>query len=132
MVTGGCYCGRVRYEAAGALFHATLCHCADCRRIAAAPMVAWFSVASAGLRFVAGAPKYFASSAKVTRGFCAACGTPLTYQHADFADEIDITTCSLDSPEHVAPRDHTYTRERLPWVRTADGLPQFPAARADG
>jgi hypothetical protein len=41
VITGGCHCGAVRYEAVGeALTHA-LCHCSDCRRSAGAPMVAW-------------------------------------------------------------------------------------------
>jgi len=31
----------------------------------------------------------------------------LTFEHEDFLDEIDVTTCSLDDPERVPPRDHT-------------------------
>ena len=27
MLTGGCFCGRVRYEAGGAPYNATVCHC---------------------------------------------------------------------------------------------------------
>ena len=41
MITGGCLCGAIRYQAEGeALTHA-LCHCTDCRRHAGAPMVGW-------------------------------------------------------------------------------------------
>ena len=41
MITGGCHCGAIRYQAEGeALTHA-LCHCTDCRRHAGAPMVGW-------------------------------------------------------------------------------------------
>ena len=36
-LAGGCMCGAVRYEADGAPFHATLCHCVDCRRAGGAP-----------------------------------------------------------------------------------------------
>jgi hypothetical protein len=41
MITGGCHCGAIRYQAEGeALTHA-LCHCTDCRRHAGAPIVGW-------------------------------------------------------------------------------------------
>ncbi len=132
MLTGGCLCGQVRYETEGTPFHSTVCHCTDCRRVTAAPFVAWFSVPSAKLRFVAGAPKLFASSRGVLRGACATCGTPLTYQHIDLQDEVDITTCSLDDPELVPPRDHVRTRSKLSWVHTNDGLPSFAGRRSEG
>jgi hypothetical protein len=130
MLAGGCYCGMVRFEADGEVFHRTLCHCADCRRIAGAPAVAWFSVARTALRFTRGAPALFHSSARVTRGFCARCGTHLTYAHDATPDEIDITTCSLDDPEAAPPEDHTFARSRLRWLRSADGLPEYATTRA--
>jgi hypothetical protein len=130
MITGGCFCGRIRYEARGEPFNATICHCADCRRVTGAPVVAWFSVMPSALRFVSGEPKRFASSAAVVRSFCPDCGTPLTFQHRGFPAEIDITTCSLDDPELVPPRDHVRTRRRLSWIHLADGLPKHPASRS--
>ncbi len=132
MLTGGCFCGRIRYEADGTPFHATICHCADCRRVAGSPCVAWFSLAASGLRFVAGVPRRFASSARAMRSFCPDCGTPLTFQHADCPAEIDITTCSLDDPGLVPPRDHVRTTGRLSWVHMDDGLREYPATRPGG
>jgi hypothetical protein len=131
MPAGGCYCGAVRYETDGEVFHRTLCHCTDCRRVSGAPAVAWFSVARTALRFTHGAPAQFHSSAGVTRGFCAQCGTQLTYARDDTAGEIDITTCSLDDPQAAAPEDHTFVRSRLAWLHTGDGLPEYPATRAE-
>ena len=48
-LTGGWVCGAVRYEADGAPFHATLCHCVDGRRASGAPGLAWFSARRAAL-----------------------------------------------------------------------------------
>ena len=132
MLTGGCLCGAVRYEATGQPFHETNCHCSMCRRAAGAPFVTWFSVPRSELRFVAGAPTRFRSSEKGTRSFCSRCGTQLTFEHADFADEIDVTTCSLDDPEALPPKDHTRASSRLSWVRLGDGLRQFAESRAKG
>lgn len=131
MLTGGCFCGAVRYAVTGEPFHSTLCHCSDCRHIAGAPAVAWFSVPVGGFRFTAGAPKRLQSSNNVARRFCGDCGTGLTYQHADFPGEIDITTSSLDRPEQIPPQDQTWTQSRLPWMQLRNGPPEYETARGD-
>ena len=129
MLTGGCFCGAIRYEASGEPFNATACHCSDCRRITAAPFVAWFSVPASRFRFILGEPRHFASSAVAVRSFCPGCGTPLTFKHEDWPGEVDITTCSLGHPELVPPRDHVRTTGQLPWVHVADGFRMHPGAR---
>lgn len=132
MLTGGCFCGRIRYEATGAPFNETNCHCSICRRTSGAPFVAWFSVPRSMFKLVRGEPSRFKSSAKGTRSFCPHCGTQLTFEHEDYADEIDVTTCSLDDPDRLAPRDHTRASSKLGWIKLADGLPEHREARSDG
>jgi hypothetical protein len=131
MLEGGCFCGQVRYVVDGPFFHSTLCHCADCRRIAAAPAVAWFTTRLSDFRFTAEQPKRFASSEKVTRSFCSICGTPLTYQNRDLPDEIDVATCSLDDPDRVPPQDHVWTAAKVSWIRFSDGLPHYKGSRTE-
>ena len=128
---GGCLCGAVRYRAAGAGGHPTLCHCRSCRRASGAPVVAWVTFPRAGFAFVRGAPVRHRSSAPVLRSFCGACGTALTYQHDAFPDGVDVTTVSLDDPEPWAPADHTWTSHRLPWLHLGDDLPRFPRSRQE-
>ena len=43
MPTGRCHCGQISYSAEGEALHHALCHCADCRRSAGAPMVGWIA-----------------------------------------------------------------------------------------
>jgi hypothetical protein len=129
MLEGGCFCKAIRYEAAGVPFNQTICHCTDCRGTTGAPCVAWFSVQRAEFRLLSGDLTYFQSSSHARRGFCARCGTQLTFEETG-ATDLDITTCSLDAPEAQPPRDHTYARSKLGWLRTDDGLPAFPTTRA--
>jgi hypothetical protein len=129
MLEGGCFCGWIRYEAAGTPFHETSCHCSICRRTTGAPFVAWFSVPRSQFRIVHGAPARFRSTALGMRSFCPQCGAQLTFEHEDFPEEIDVTTCSLDDPESLPPKDHTWTSRRLGWVELADRLPQHPEQR---
>jgi len=131
MLKGGCFCGRIRYEAAGTPFHETNCHCSMCRRTTGAPFVAWFSVARSQFRLVCGEPMRFKSSGKGTRSFCSQCATHLTFEHEDFPDEIDITTCSLDAPEELPPKDHTHMSSKLAWVKLADELPEHQENRQE-
>jgi hypothetical protein len=78
---------------------------------------------------VSGQPARFASSNSGERSFCPRCGTPLTFQSRQYPDEMDVTTCSLDDPEQVPPRDHTFTDSKLSWVKLDDGLPEFSTTR---
>ena len=55
------------------------------------------------------------------RGFCSACGTPLTFAHKG-ADYLNISVGSLDRPENVKPEIQIGIESRIPW--TAD-IPQF-------
>src|ERR1700758_4694326 len=127
MLTGGCFCGAIRYEARGTPFHESNCHCSICRRTTGAPFVTWFSVRTSEFRIIQGEPARFNSTAKGVRSLFSRCGAQLTFEHADFPDEVDVTTSSLD-PELVPPRDNTYTSTRLRWV-AADGLPEYRDAR---
>lgn len=129
MLTGGCYCRYIRYETDATPFHETLCHCSICRRSTGGTCVAWFSVPKSEFRVLSGHPAVFNSTDEGTRSFCPQCGTQLTFEHSRSTDEVDVTTASLDGPEHLPPKDHTHTGTRLSWLQLADDLPQFREAR---
>ena len=129
MLTGGCFCGFIRYDAGGTPFHETNCHCSICRRTSGAPFVAWFTVPADEFRITSGQPASFRSSEHGTRSFCPHCGTPLTFASSRLPDELDITICSLQDPELLPPKDHTRTSAKLGWVKLGDQLPRFPEAR---
>lgn len=125
---GGCQCGAVRYRITGAPVMAALCHCTMCRRANAAPAVAWAMVEEGRIAF-SQAPTVYESSPGARRGFCARCGTPISFTADYLPGLVDVTIGSLDQPARVAPQFHYWDDERLPWLRIDDGLPrhrQFP------
>ena len=130
MYAGGCYCGAVRYEAAGAARQLCYCHCESCRRVAGSPVVAWGTFERGGFRVTRGSLAELHSSPKVVRGFCAGCGSCLTYSQEARPGEIDVTLASLDEAAQLAPRMHVWVADKLPWVRIEDGLPQFSGSGA--
>jgi hypothetical protein len=123
-IEGGCQCGAVRYEVRGAPVMVALCHCSMCRRASAAPAVAWAMFQEAQVRFAGGAPAQYASSAEARRGFCAACGTPVSFTASFIPGLIDITVGSLDHPEAMPPTFHYWDSRRLPWLKLSDDLPR--------
>ena len=129
---GGCLCGAVGYEAAGPARNLCYCHCESCRRAAGSPVVAWGTFDRSGFRVTHGTLAEFRSSAQVVRGFCAACGSCLTYRHEARPAEIDVTLASLDEVAQLAPQVHVWVADKLPWMQIEDGLPQFPGGTASG
>ena len=125
-ITGGCHCGAIRYEAAGeALTHA-LCHCADCRRHAGAPMVGWTMYPESAVKVTKGTPKIYKSSEHGRRSFCADCGTGLFYANAqNLPGIIDIQSATYDDPSVVPAQVHIQVADRIPWMAQAHELPKF-------
>jgi hypothetical protein len=128
---GGCICGAIRYRVSGSPTNSMICHCQTCRRVAASPVVAWVTFPIAQFQLLQGHPSDFHSSQPVRRTFCAACGTPLTYEHNDSAGFIDVTTCSLDAPGSFPPTHHSWLSHDIAWVRFRDGLPTFQQSRPE-
>lgn len=115
--SGGCQCGAVRYRIAE-LGRATICHCRMCQKA----FGGFFGplVTARGLEWTRGTLSTFASSNKVTRGFCSACGTPLTY---DWGGDLEVSIGSLDDPEAAAPVLQVNPNERLSYFATLHALP---------
>jgi hypothetical protein len=88
-------------------------------------MVPWGTFAAPNLSILRGRLAQYRSSPKVTRGFCAQCGTSLSYRHHDRGGEIDVTLSSLDDAGALAPQVHIWVEDKLPWVAIADGRAQF-------
>ena len=115
-ITGGCYCGQIRYRAIEEPIYRANCHCANCRRAAGAQAVAWITVKSPAFAFEKGTPRRFRTETGAWRTFCERCGTSLTYENDTRPGEIDLTSGSLDRPEDFPPNKDVFPEEKLPWV----------------
>lgn len=125
-MTGGCQCRRVRYTARIESDEGYLCHCGMCRHATGGVSVAFLSVRRADVRWTT-EPDYYASSPIARRGFCSACGTPLTFEY-DGSTDIDLTIGSFDDPLRFVPAYHFAIETALPgWLDTG----HLPAERLD-
>lgn len=131
--TGGCLCGAVRYRATAAPLRAVSCHCAMCRRASGAAFLTFVHFPKEAFTWTKGAPTRYRSSANAERGFCARCGSTLSFARPSRA-EIGVCAGTLDNPQDLAPEAHVFTDHQLAWLHLDDGLPRhgrFPPGADD-
>src|ERR1051326_2895318 len=77
---GGCYCGNVRYKAAGDPMFKGQCHCRECQYISGGHPNVVMAMPDGGFTYTKGKAKQYTRADlpnPVTREFCADCGTLL-------------------------------------------------------
>jgi len=118
---GGCQCGAVRFEVAGALGKPSVCHCRMCQKAFGNVFAPLVSVREATLTWTRAEPKRFQSSNLVRRGFCAECGTPLTYEAPD---GVALAIGAFDHPDAIEPVIQFGIERRIAWM---DHVNDWPA-----
>ena len=119
-LTGGCQCGALRYRLDAAP-SGNICHCRMCQKASGGPFMAFGGVPNLSFVITRGALSIFRSSDIAERGFCAACGTPLTYRVLG-GHRVGVTLGSLDDPNAVAPEEQFGAESRV----------SFDGARVEG
>lgn len=122
-MTGGCQCGRIRYAVDVDTQDAYLCHCRMCQRATGGFAASLKQVKRANVRWER-EPERYRSSPIAVRGFCSACGTPLTYE-GDGSDGMDLTVGSFDDPSRFHPVDHSGVESRNDAWMELHGLPEY-------
>ena len=129
-LTGGCQCGAVRFSVDGAPGRASICHCRMCQKAFAGAFGALVTVSVVDLIWTRGAPAHFQSSDQVKRGFCAACGTPLTFEWS--AERIDLAVFAFDDPSRVEPAVQLAVEGRPAWMDHLADMPVRPPTGPPG
>ena len=128
-LTGGCYCGNVRYTITAPAVDTHHCHCSICKKIHGAILVTLsiFPRSAFTLEKKEGLSTYNTSS-KVHRYFCKSCGGPVTIDLDEQPDLIAVATGTIDHgahPDH--PKDvyrHAFVTSKVPWYEIEDKLLQ--------
>ncbi|MEV6978521.1 GFA family protein [Kitasatospora sp. NPDC093806] len=122
--TGGCLCGRVRFEAAGAPDYPHVCSCPHCQKLAGGPLMSWVSFELAGFRWTGptGEPAWHHTWPDSRRGFCPTCGSQVCAQD-DGAPCIALTLSALDDASDLTPVNQSFRSDAVPW------LPRLPDRR---
>lgn len=118
--TGGCQCGAVRFRVEGDPDSSSICHCRMCQKAFGAYYAPLVSVREVDFSWTRGEPKRFQSSDVVRRGFCADCGTPLTYEAPD---GMAIAAGAFDDPSAFPPSIQWGVEKKIGFVDRLHTLP---------
>ncbi len=127
--SGGCACGKIRYECSAEPLLSLNCHCRDCQKASGGAYVSVLAVPKDALK-ITGEPKYYDKKADsghtISRGFCPECGSPLFTKLAARPDMMGIKAASLDDPSWFKPAMDIYTASAQPWDYMNPELPKVP------
>jgi len=130
VLTGGCQCGAVRYEIAGAPEKIFVCHCRECRKQSASAFGISVSTRVADFRLVQGAIQHWTrdtdSGKRLRCVFCPRCGSRLWHEGEPKGRIISVKGGSLDEPPDLGAAIHIWTSRKLAGVVIPAGRPQFP------
>ena len=126
MVTRGyCLCKETTWEYRGEVTWACYCHCDDCRRNCAAPVVAWIGVPLKNFSWTGVSPSTYESSKGVFRHFCGKCGSPMGFEADHYAGGMHLYAASLQDPGDFKPTFHVNYESKLPWLEMQDELKKY-------
>jgi hypothetical protein len=132
-LTGGCMCGRVRYELKSNPFDSGWCHCRTCQLFSGSPAMAFASIPEGDFFWSQGEPqvRWIESSTFGRRAFCSECGTPLQVVVDHQPETIDFPIVTLDEPDQVSPEFHIFWGSKVDWFNPGDDLPKHDKFRPD-
>jgi hypothetical protein len=122
ILSGGCACGQLRFEARGAPKRVGLCHCMTCRKTSGSVFNA-FVVFPADQVTISGESRSWRAD-----HFCPQCGSQVFYR--DEGDEIEMKLGAFDRTDIFTPTYETWTKRRESWLCTPD-LISYPENRGE-
>ena len=127
-ISGGCYCGSLRYEANGDVEASIQCHCRECQYITGGNPNVIMIMPLSGFEFVKGIPKTFKRKdieKAVTRLFCENCGTGIGTKNPNRPNSIILKVGTFDDPSVFKPDIAIFTIDKQKFHYIEDGLKSF-------
>jgi len=126
-ISGGCLCGKVRYEISSDPAMAAHCYCGDCRRVTGSAMASVMLVPKDDFHLTKGELKYFSmkgdSGNEISRGFCANCGSGILAKLA--MPMVAVKAGSLDDPSRFNPQMNIFKSSAPAWAPMNSTLHSF-------
>lgn len=120
---GSCLCGDVRIRVEGDLGSVDACHCSQCRKwsghVWASTDVLHEQMTITGSEHI----RWYQSSEKVRRGFCARCGSSLLWDVKGRA-RVAIAMGLFDTPTDATLHAHIFTADKGDYYPLDDSVPQ--------
>lgn len=132
-LTGGCFCGSIKYEIDGELRDARSCHCSRCRKVFSAQASAYALVKPSTFRWVHGLD--FLTTYRVGDDgfgfqFCKSCGSTLC---GIYQEQVHgVTLGCLNEDPHIEIGRHIFVGSKASWEIIPEGVPQYDEHGPEG
>lgn len=126
MISGGCFCGAVRYTISAPLRNARSCHCSRCRKTFGTAASAYAEADPDAFAWIAGEDKltHFESTPGWGLVFCRFCGSTLCGMHGGRVHGVTLGT--LDDDPGIEIGMHIFVASKARWDHIGGLAPQFP------
>lgn len=124
-LTGGCFCGAIRYEITAFPLLVYACHCTQCQRQTGSAFGISMPVATGSLHIVKGTLKPWkrataTGNAVVTSWFCSGCGGRIYGERDTRPESINVRAGTLDDTSWLSPVAHFFMANAQPWEQISD------------
>ncbi len=127
-ISGGCLCGKLRYQITAEPVGAGNCHCRTCQKATGSAYLAALFVPYESLE-ITGVYKEFASQSAsgntLHRGFCPECGSMLFGRNSGNDKIRPVSASTLDDPSIYQPNMDFWVSDAQPWDTMNPDLPKF-------
>ena len=126
--TGGCLCGKVRYQLDRKFLNAMHCHCSMCQRAHGGAYSTHLTFREDQLSWLSGRDLLVAyeSSKGAYREFCSVCGTHILVYGQSGDDSLSVPAGTLDGDPPITERGHMFVDDRLNWATPDQTIPLHP------
>ena len=126
LLTGECFCGRVRYRITSPLRNARSCHCSRCRKAFSGSGSAYAEVAPDSFCWMSGEDNLTSYHPAPGWGlcFCKTCGSTLCGLHEGKVHGVTLGTVNGDPGVQIEM--HIFVGSRAPWDHIGGDAPRFP------
>lgn len=127
IMTGGCFCGNIRYHISDEVIKRGVCHCRSCQHLTGGSSWPFIVVKSECLN-ISGDLKEFTrkgANGQVHLGLCPNCGSTLFARPEIWPHIRTVSASSLDNIESFLPDMHVWIEDAQAWVLFDPDVPQF-------
>jgi len=127
MYSGGCLCGKVRFEITSEIQNIIYCHCSQCRKAQGSAFATNGNVDTGGFKIVSGENELtgYESPPGQTKYFCKHCGSPIISKNESSPNKIRVRLGAIETDISERPIAHIFSTSKANWEDIEGDLPQY-------
>ena len=127
MYTGGCLCGKVRFEIHGPIHNIVYCHCSKCRKAQGSAFATNGIVRADEFKILSGLDDLtgYEPTPGQTKYFCKTCGSPIISKATTRPGQVRVRLGTIESAIKERPVAHIFATSKANWEEICGDLPQY-------